>query len=194
VFKLPPDLLKRLEEAAAANATTVEAEIVRRLEASLPKTRGRRRKVFDRLVDLMVARRVMEQGGNVSQTIKHLSKKEPFKGERNLRRRYYKLLKDRLKRPRESTGDPALDAIYAKLEAVEAIKGSLDAKLARLQAGEKLSAGEIAAARAEHARFKTMMDQVVTDYAAYEAVAGPAPTEEELLRELSAMRARLSKK
>jgi hypothetical protein len=96
---LPPELLKRLEEAAAANASSAAVEMVQRLEASLKK-RGRPPKnPFDArrdlILDALVALAIQGHPHlSVARTIELLREKNPFKDERSLRRRYDRLKKD----------------------------------------------------------------------------------------------------
>jgi hypothetical protein len=110
--RIPTLLHAIVEELAALNAETTEGELVAWLHAGMAvriqtvsaRPRGRPPKdiilkIYDRLLDFVVLREVSRRPkGMVSETIKHLQKKEPFKSAGDLRRRYNRLTMGRAKR------------------------------------------------------------------------------------------------
>lgn len=105
---IPTDLHKQLEEAAKENATTVEEELARHLNAGLsartnvPSKKGGRPPkrgidaLYDRMINWLVLAEVLKRPKKrtVSQTIARISKQKPFEGQGDLRRRYQRFAKE----------------------------------------------------------------------------------------------------
>jgi hypothetical protein len=100
-IKMPPGLQRRLEQAAKRNALSVDAEVVRRLQASFKRRprKHRRLQEYDRIIDLLVLAAVLKKPPRKArETVVNLSKKEPFKRHGDLLSRHNRLKKALIER------------------------------------------------------------------------------------------------